>query len=75
MKYKFKNSEEAINFGRYATKREQLQLQQARSIFEAQYKYITDKGQPQTIANFDRRVQLATWSQFCREALEEANIS
>ena len=73
MKYRFKNSEEAIDFGKNATKKEQAQLRKARSIFETQYNYI--KKQPQTVEHFDRRMELATWAQFCREALEEAEIN
>ena len=73
MKYRFKNSEEAIIFGQNATKSEQSQLRKARSIFEAQYNHLKD--QIQTAEHFNRRLQLATWAQFCREALEEANIN
>lgn len=72
MKYKFQNAEEAILFGDQATPAECKKLKKAIVIFEAEYKNL--KKQPATLRNFDRRLQLSTWSHYCQVAMHQANF-
>ena len=61
---KFKNTQEAITFGTRATEAEKQELREAMQVFSLQFEHSN-------VGAFDERMQVATWHQLCREALQE----
>ena len=66
--YFFNNSSDAILFGEQATRQDCANLKKAILIFQAQYTRLKRYE-----TTFKKRMQIATWAQLCREALETAN--
>jgi hypothetical protein len=67
---KFRNSEQAILYGQQATRQDCKNLTRAIKIFSLQYSHLGSREK--TLENFKKMMEVATWHQLCREALEVA---
>jgi len=67
MDFKFKTPAEAERFGKQATKKDIAYLRYVIMILNDHYDWL--KTLPDTIENFERRLDLINYQQRCREAL------
>jgi len=67
---KFQNTEEAVAYGKKATARQINRLRRARADFLTQCKVIALASPRGHVLGLDRRMELVTYAQFCREAIE-----
>jgi len=65
---KFKNTEDAVTYGKKATAREIDRLRLARAAYISQCQALARTVGHAT--NLNKRIELATLAQFCREAVE-----
>lgn len=67
----FRNTQEAMAFGRKASETQLRKIRKAKDIYQFAFDHRMS-GPPKTLEEFDRLIILSTNIQFCNECLAEA---
>ena len=69
MIYDIRDTEEALAFGKTATKKQMMEIKKARRIYDAQYKLIRKSNSPLDKKTTNWLLVIATRIQLCNETL------
>ena len=70
MIYDIRDTEEALAFGKTATKKQMMEIKKAKLIYDAQYKLIRKSNSPLDKKTTNWLLVIATHIQLCNETLE-----